>query len=83
MNGPESRRGHLGSTLVLSARRPIGPHLFHLEGTVLISGDPVVPVAVAVQRGEHDAERAGPLAEEDEEVVAKTLLGEQESPVVH
>jgi hypothetical protein len=48
----------------------------YLQGTILISGDLVVPVAVAVQGGEHDAERAGPLAEEDEEVVTKTLLGE-------
>ena len=54
---------------------PMGEGVY-LQGTILISGDLVVPVAVAVQGGEHDAERAGPLAEEDEEVVTKTLLGE-------
>ena len=64
----------------LSNQNPGGCHPLgagvYLEGTILISGDLVVPVAVAVQGGEHDAERAGPLAEEDEEVVTKTLLGE-------
>lgn len=43
----------------------------------------MVPVAVAVQGGEHDAERAGPLAEEDEEVMAQALLGKQEASLVH
>ena len=43
----------------------------------------MVPVTVAVQRGEHDAERPGPLTEEDEEVMPKALLRKQEAPVVH
>lgn len=49
----------------------------------MISCDLVIPVTVAVQRGEHDAERAGPLTEEDEEVMPQALLGKQEAPVVH
>ena len=49
----------------------------YLKCTVLISCDLVVAVAVAVQRGEHDAERASPLAEEDEEVMTQTLLGKE------
>lgn len=56
---------------------------FYLEGTVLVSGDLVIPVTVAVQRREHDAERTGPLAEEDEEVMPQALLRKQEAPVVH
>lgn len=56
---------------------------FYLEGTVLVSGDLVIPVTVAVQRREHDAERTGPLTEEDEEVMPKALLRKQEAPVVH
>lgn len=44
--------------------------LHYLQGTILISGDLMVPVAVAIQRSEHDAERAGPLAEEDKEVMS-------------
>lgn len=55
----------------------------YLQGTVLISCYLVIPVAVAVQRGEHDAERAGPLTEEDEEVMPQALLWKQEAPVVH
>jgi len=43
----------------------------------------VIPVTVAVQRGEHDAERSSPLTEEDKEVMPKALLWEQEAPVVH
>ena len=43
----------------------------------------MIPVAVAVQRGEHDAEGAGPLTEEDEEVMPQALLWKQEAPVVH
>lgn len=56
---------------------------FYLEGTILISGDLVIPVTVAVQRSEHDAERAGPLTEEDEEVMPQALLWKQEASVVH
>lgn len=55
----------------------------YLQGTILISCDLVIPVTVAVQRGEHDAERAGPLTEEDEEVMSQALLWKQEAPVVH
>lgn len=55
----------------------------YLEGTILISGDLVIPVTVAVQRSEHDAERAGPLTEEDEEVMPQALLWKQEASVVH
>lgn len=55
----------------------------YLEGTVLVSGDLVIAVTVAVQRCEHDAERTGPLAEEDEEVMPKALLRKQEASVVH
>ena len=43
----------------------------------------MIPVTVAVQRGEHDAERASPLTEEDEEVMPQALLWKQEAPVVH
>ena len=43
----------------------------------------MIPVTVAVQRGEHDAERSGPLTEEDEEVMPQTLLRKQEASVVH
>lgn len=43
----------------------------------------MIPVTVAVQRGEHDAEGAGPLTEEDEEVMSQALLWKQEAPVVH
>lgn len=43
----------------------------------------MIPVTVAVQRGEHDAERAGPLTEEDEEVMPQALLWKQEASVVH
>lgn len=43
----------------------------------------MIPVTVAVQRREHDAERTGPLTEEDEEVMPKALLRKQEAPVVH
>lgn len=43
----------------------------------------MIPVTVAVKRGEHDAERTGPLTEEDEEVVPQALLWKQEAPVVH
>lgn len=43
----------------------------------------MIPVAVAVQRGEHDAERASPLTEEDEEMMPQALLWKQEAPVVH
>lgn len=49
----------------------------------MISRDLVVPVTVAVQRSEHDAERAGPLTEEDEEVMPQALLWKKEAPVVH
>lgn len=56
--------------------------LCYLEGTVLVPSDLVVAVAVAVQRREHDAEGAGPLAEEDEEMVPQRLLREEEAPVV-
>ena len=49
----------------------------------MISCDLVIPVTVAVQRREHDAERTGPLTEEDEEVMPKALLWKQEAPVVH
>lgn len=44
--------------------------LRYLQGTILISSDLMVPVAVAVQRSEHDAERTSPLAKEDEEVMS-------------
>lgn len=43
----------------------------------------MIPVTVAVQRSEHDAERAGPLTEEDEEVMPQALLWKKEAPVVH
>lgn len=56
---------------------------FYLEGTVLVSGDLVIAVTVAVQRCKHDAERTGPLTEEDEEVMSKALLRKQEASVVH
>lgn len=55
----------------------------YFQGTILISCDLVIPVTVAVQRGEHDAERTGPLTEEDEEVMAQALLWKEEAPVVH
>lgn len=55
----------------------------YLQSTILISCDLVIPVTVTVQGGEHDAERAGPLTEEDEEVMPQTLLWKQEAPVVH
>lgn len=55
----------------------------YLQGTILISRYLVIPVTVAVQRGEHDAEGAGPLTEEDEEVMSQALLWKQEAPVVH
>lgn len=56
--------------------------LRYLQGAVLVPGDLVVPVTVAVQGREHDAEGAGPLTEEDEEMMPQRLLGEQEAPVV-
>lgn len=43
----------------------------------------MVPVAIAIQGREHDTEGAGPLAEEDEEMVSKTLLREKETPMMH
>jgi hypothetical protein len=49
----------------------------------LISSDLVISITVAVQRGEHNAEWTGPLAEQDEEVMTKALLREQEASVVH
>lgn len=55
----------------------------HLQGTILISCDLMIPVTVAVQRGEHDTERTSPLTEEDEEVMPQALLWKQETPVVH
>lgn len=42
----------------------------------------MVAVAVAIEGREHDAERAGPLTEEDEEMMAQRLLGEEKAPVV-
>ena len=42
----------------------------YLQGAVLVSRDLMIPVAVAIQGREHDAEGAGPLAEEDEQVMA-------------
>lgn len=47
-----------------------GSVLHYLQGTILISSDLMVPVAVAVQGCEHDAERTSPLTEEDEEVMS-------------
>lgn len=55
----------------------------YLQSTVLISCDLVIPITVTVKRREHDAERAGPLTEEDEKVMSQALLWEQETPVVH
>lgn len=43
----------------------------------------MIPVTIAVQRSEHDAERASPLTEEDEEVMPQALLRKKEAPVVH
>lgn len=43
----------------------------------------MIPVTVAVERREHDAERTSPLTEEDEEVMPQALLWKQEAPVVH
>lgn len=54
----------------------------YLQSTVLVTSDLVVTVTVAIQGRKHDAERAGPLAEEDEEVMSQRLLGEEETPVV-
>lgn len=54
----------------------------YLQSAVLVSCDLVVAVAIAIQGCEHDTKRSGPLAEEDEEVMSQTLLGEQQAPVV-
>lgn len=43
----------------------------------------MVAVAIAIQGREHDTEGAGPLAEEDEEMVSKTLLREQKTAMMH
>lgn len=55
----------------------------YLQGTVLVSGDLVIPVAVPVQGREHDAEGPRPLAKQDEKMVPQALLGEEKSPVVN
>ena len=48
----------------------------------MVACDLVVAVAIAIQGREHDAEGAGPLAEEDEQVVPQRLLREEEASVV-
>lgn len=55
----------------------------NLQSTVLVSCDLVVSVTVPIQRGKHDTEGAGPLAEQDEEMVPQALLGEEKSSVVN
>lgn len=50
--------------------------LKYLERAVLVAVDLHVAVAVAVKRREHDAEGSSPVAEEHEQAVPETLLGE-------
>lgn len=43
----------------------------------------MVAVTIAIKGREHYTEGPGPLAEKDEEVVSKTLLREEETPMMH
>lgn len=55
----------------------------YFESTVLVSVYLHVPVTVAVQRSEHDAEGSGPVTEQHEQTVSQRLLGENTPPLVH
>lgn len=55
----------------------------YLQCTILVSCNLVIPVTVAIQRGEHNAEGPCPLAKQDEKMVPQALLGEEKSPVVN
>lgn len=54
----------------------------YLQGTVLVTSDLVIAVTVTIEGSKHDAERAGPLTEKDEEMMSQRLLREEEAPVV-
>lgn len=55
----------------------------YLQSTVLIASDLMVAVTVTIQRSEHNTEGSSPLAEEDEKMMSKGLLGEEEAPVLN
>lgn len=54
----------------------------YLQSTVLVTSDLVIAVTVTIEGRKHDAERAGPLTEKDEEMMSQRLLGEEKTPVV-
>lgn len=54
-----------------------------LQRAVLMAVDAHVPVAVAVEGGEHDAEGPGPVTEQHEQAVSQRLLGEDGPPLVN